>query len=189
MSRKLHYGIKVSKRGFNVIDLEQDRKIVKNADSSFHLRYALALPYLQGAKKQIARYQHVATNLEKKPRESVIECIHEASILFEDLCTISKYAEKCGDKHELHELWLDVRNHIRHDIREELDKENDSRKNKRAQRLKINDKLQTSLSFSLESIQVGGVDITMEEIVSYLMWADKVITNVIKKAKENGQVT
>lgn len=186
---KLHYGIKVSKRGFSVIDLKQGKKPGKDGDSPPHLRYALALPYLQGAKTQLARYQHAASSLEKRPSGSVIQCIHEASTLFEDLCTVAKYAEKCGDTHKLHKLWFDVRNHIRHDIREELDDEEDGRKRKRAERLKINDKLQTSIGFSLDIIKVGETEIHVKEIASYLSWADKVIGEVMKKAKESGQIS
>ncbi len=185
---KLSYGIKVSKRGFNVIDLNQERKNIPTSDSPPHIRCALALPYLYGAKTQVKRYQIVASTLEKRPSGGVIECIHEASTLFEDLCTVSKYVEKCGNTHGLHKLWLDVRNHIRHDIREELNNESDSRKNSRAKRLKLDHKLQTSIGFSLDLIKVGKTEIKISEIVEYLDWADKIIAKVINEAKDKGQV-
>lgn len=185
---KLNYGIKVSKRGFDVIDLNQERKNISTSNSPSHIRYALALPYLYGAKTQVKRYQIAASTLEKRPSGGVIECIHETSALFEDLCTVSKYVEKCGNTHRLHKLWSDVRNHIRHDIREELDNESDSRKNSRATRLKLDPKLQTSMGFALDLIKVGETEIKISEIVEYLDWADKVIAKVINEAKDKGQI-
>ena len=118
----------------------------------------------------------------------MLECIHEISTLFEDLCTVSKYAEKCGNTNDLHKLWIDVRNHIRHDIREELDKEDDKRKNDRSIRLKLNQKLQTSIGFSPELIKVGEIEIEISQISSYLDWADKQISDVLNKAKKAGQI-
>ncbi len=184
----MDHGIKVSKQGFSVIDLDQERKNSSTKESPPHLIYVLAIPYLHGAKIQVKRYQAVASTLKKRPSGGVIECLHEASTLFEDLCTVSKYAEKCGNTHKFHKLWLDVRNHIRHDIREELDSESDSRKNKRASRLKLNPKLQTSIGFSVDLIKVGETEIRISQISSYLSWADKVISEVMKKAKDKGQI-
>lgn len=186
--KKVNHGIKVSKRGFSVIDLDQKRKKGSTRESPPYMVYALALPYLHGAKIQIKRYQAVASTLKRTPSGGVIECLHEASTLFEDLCTVSKYAEKCGNTHKLHKLWLDVRNHIRHDIREELDNESDSRKNKRAGRLKLNPKLQTSIGFSMDLIKVGETEIEISQISSYLNWADKIISEVMKRAKDKGQI-
>lgn len=186
--KKLDYGIKVSKRGYSVTDLNQERKGNHTNVSPTHMAYALSLPYLYGARTQIKRYQLAASALKKNPSGAVLECIHEISTLFEDLCTVSKYAEKCGNKHELHKLWLDVRNHIRHDIREDLDKEDDKRKNDRSIRLKLNEKLQTSIGFSPEVIKVGETEIEVSQISSYLDWADKIIAEVIKKAEESGQL-
>ncbi len=186
--KKLDYGIKISKRGFNVIDLNQERRNSSTTSSPPHLVYALALPYLQGAKIQVKRYQIAASTLEKRPSGGVIDCIHEASTLFEDLCTVSKYAERCGNIHKHHKLWLDVRNHIRHDIREELDNDDNSRKNGRATRLRLDPKLQTSIGFSLDLIKVGETEIKINEIVEYLDWADKVIAKVMNEAKDKGQI-
>lgn len=178
---KLSYGIKVSKRGFDIIDFNQERKNIPKSNSPSRIKYTLALPYLYGAITQLKRYQIAASNLEKKPPESTIECIHETSTLLEDLCTVSKYVEKCGNTHRLHKLWLDVRNHVRHDIREEFDNESDSRKNSRATRLKLDPKLQTSIGFSLDVIKIGVTEIKICEVVEYLDWADKVIAKVINE--------
>jgi len=184
--KKIDYGIKVSKRGYSVIDLDQER----NGDPAkgSHMAYALSLPYLYGARTQIKRYQLAASALKQRPSGAVLECIHEISTLFEDLCTVSKYSEKCGNTHNLHGLWTDVRNHIRHDIREELDKEDDKRKNQREDRLKLNPKLQMSIGFSPELIKVGETEIEISQISSYLDWADKKISEVLNKAREAGQI-
>lgn len=185
----MDHGIKVSKQGFNVIDTNKKRtKKYTRKTSLPHLLYALALPYLFGAKKQIKRYQIAASTLKKRPVGGVYRCLHEASTLFEDLCTVSKYVEKCGNKNELHQLWFDVRNHIRHDIREEFDSENNTRKNKRAIRLKLNPKLQTSIGFSIESIKVGWTTIEIEQVNTYLAWAENIMMGILNDAKVKGYI-
>lgn len=188
---KLHYWIKVSKRGFNVMDLAQERKDNPKSGVTPHLEYVLALPYLYGAKTQVKRYQIAASTLEQNPSSSVISCIHEASTLFEDLCTVSKYITKCGNTHKLHKLWLDARNHIRHDTRDQRDDESESRKRDRADRaarLKIDPKLQMSLGFSMNLIKVGDIEIKISDIAEYLDWADDVIAKVMEEAKNKGQI-
>ena len=99
---------------------------------------------------------------------------------------MGKYAEKCGNKNELHQLWFDVRNHIRHDVREEYDNEADSRKNKRAERLKLDPKLQTNIGFTVDAIKVGGTVIEIRQINSYLEWAEGIITDILNEAKKQG---
>lgn len=185
----MDHGIKVSKQGVNVTDIDGKRAKKSTRKKSLpHLLYALALPYLFGAKKQVKRYQIEASTLKERPVNSVYGCLHEVSTLFEDLCTVGKYAEKCGNENELHQLWFDVRNHIRHDIREEFDNENDSRKNKRAKRLKLNPKLQTNISFSIEFIKVGGVVIKIKQINAYLAWAENIMIDILNDAKKKGYI-
>jgi hypothetical protein len=181
------HGVKVSKQGYNVMDtaVERDNK-PRNNFVLPHILYALALPYLLGAKTQVQRYQLAASTLEKRPVNSVYDCLHEASTLFEDLNTIGKYAEKCGSKNDLHQLWLDVRNHIRHDIREEYDNESSSQKNKRAERLNLDPKLQTNIGFTEEAIKVGGIVIEISQINVYLQWAEGLITGILNDAKARG---
>lgn len=181
--------IKVSKQGYNVMDTNVTRsRQPKNKPALPHLLYALALPYLLGAKTQVKRYQTAASTLQARPVLGVYECLHEASTLFEDLNTVGKYAEKCGSSNEMHQLWLDVRNHIRHDIREEYDNEISSQKNKRAKRLNLNPKLQASLEFDPQSIKLGETVITMEQINLYLRWAEDIITKVLNEAKKKGHI-
>lgn len=182
-------GIKVSKRGFNVLNIDKSR--TKNFQEKRilpHLLYALALPYLNGAKKQAERYQIAALSLKEKPVIAVYECLHEASTLFEDLSTVGKYAEKCGHNNDQHQLWFDVRNHIRHDVREEFDNEDDLRKNKRAARLKLDPRLQTNIGFTENSIKVGGVTIELHQINTYIKWAESIIVGVLNDAKKKGEI-
>lgn len=168
-------------------DSERDNKPRKNSVLP-HLVYALALTYLLGAKTQVKRYQIAASALKKKPVNSIYQCLHEASTLFEDLDAIGKYAEKCGSKNDLHQLWLDVRNHIRHDVREEFDKESSYRKNKRGERLKLNPKLQVDIGFTIETIKVGGTVIEISQINTYLQWAENLIMGTLNDAKRKGYI-
>ena len=101
---------------------------------------------------------------------------------------MGKYAEKCGNKNELHQLWFDVRNHIRHDVREEYDNETDSRKNKRAERLKLNPKLQTNIGFTIDSIKIGGTIVEIGQIKTYLDWAENIIVDILNDAKKRGYI-
>jgi len=186
------HGVKISQQGVDIknANLKDVQKAETNDGKRFlpHLLYAMALPYFFGARTQILRYQTAASTLKQQPVTSVQTCLHEVSCLFEDLATVSKYAEMCGHTHELHSLWLDVRNHIRHDVREELDNESDKRKNERAKRLGLNEKLQTSISFTPEAITVGGTQIAITTVNDYLSWAENVIGGVLKEAQEKGWI-
>jgi len=188
-STSMSHGIKISKQGFDVTN-NKSRRARKSSVRSLlpHLLSALALPYLLGAKKQVTRYQIAASTLKERPIGGVYECLHEASTLFEDLSTISRYVEKCGHKKDIHELWLDVRNHIRHDVREEFDNEDSQRKNERAKRLKLNYRLQTNIGFTIDAIKVGGVVVQIQQVNNYLEWAEDVITSILNDAKKEGYI-
>lgn len=186
---KMDHGIKVSKQGYSVMDINSERDNKPRTKSVLpHLLYALAMPYLLGAKTQVSRYQVAASTLKENPVNGVYQCLHEASTLFEDLNTIGKYAEKCGSKNDLHKLWLDVRNHIRHDIREEYDNETSSQKNKRAESLKLDPKLQTNIGFTTEAIKVGGTVIEIGQINTYLRWAEGLMVGILSEAKARGDI-
>lgn len=190
--RKINHGIKIAQQGIDISQAELGK--MKKPKSTTkkrvlpHLLYALALPYFFGARTQVERYQVAAAALEEKPVTSVQTCLHEVSCLFEDLATVSKYAEMCGHKHKLHSLWLDIRNHIRHDVREEFDNESDKRKNARAQRLGLNDKLQISIGFEPETIKVGGIRIEINTVDEYLDWAENAVGGVLKEAQDKGWI-
>ncbi len=180
--------IRISKRGFNVLDIDGKPK-EGTSDKAIlpHMLQILAWPYILGAKKQVRRYS-LAIALNKNAVEVTNECLHEISTLFEDLCTIGKYAEKCGQKHKMHQLFLDVRNHIRHDFREEFDVDTKSYKNARRERLKLDPRLQTDISFEVNSIKVGGIRIEIDEINTYLAWVEQIMTTIMNKAKEKSYV-
>lgn len=190
--QKASHGIKISQQNVDIkdADLKDIQKPASKTRKQFlpHLLYAMALPYFFGARTQVERYKTASSTLKQQPVKSVQTCLHEVSCLFEDLATVSKYAEMCGQTHELHSLWLDVRNHIRHDVREEFDNELDKRKNERAKRLGLNEKLQTSIGFVPETITVGGTQIAITTINDYLSWAENVIGGVLKEAEEKGWI-
>lgn len=191
--RKLNHGIKVTQQGIDVKESEIDEVKKPKSDSKRrilpHLLYAIALPYFYGAKTQIERYEHAAVALKQYPINATQTCLHEVSCLFEDLATVTKYAEMCGHSHDLHPLWLDVRNHIRHDIREEFDNKTDARKNARAKRLGLNPKLQISIGFESGLIKIGGTVIEIDMIEDYLSWAEGVIGGVLAEAQEKGWIS
>jgi exonuclease VII large subunit len=185
----MDYGIKISKQGSNVLDNDKEHSPQASTLPVLpHLLMHLAVPYLEGAKKQLERYQIAALTLKVRPVVSVGECLHEVSSLFEDLSTISKYAEKCNHKNNKHQLWFDVRNYIRHNAREEFDKEDSSLKNLRAKRLELNPKLQLNIGFALDSIKVGGKIINLQEVKEYLDWAEDIIHATLVEAQKKGYV-
>ncbi len=179
--------IKIAKPGYDVTDLNKERAVNYSKKKILpHLLSALALPYLIGARRQVIRYLEVASTLENNSIVGTQGCIHEVSTLFEDLNTVGKYMKKCGKENELHKLWLDVRNHIRHDIREELDNESREEKISRAKNLKLHPKLQMSMGFTVDHITVGGTNIEIKQITNYLNWADDIITSILEEAKKKG---
>lgn len=182
------YVIKVSKLGFSVSDLSQDRKIGSDDSDLSHLRLALALPYLLGAEDQVERYKEAIPILGKHTIKGIYKCLHEISTLFEDLSTVAKYMEKCGYKYDTHQLWFDIRNHIRHDIREEFNLEDNKKKNDRALRLGLDHKLQMDISFDIDYIIVGETKIEIKKVIEYLEWSKKIVAQVLSSAEKNGYI-
>lgn len=109
-------------------------------------------------------------------------CLHEASCLFEDIATICKYIEKCGKVHRRKQLWLDIRNHIRHDVREEFDNENKKKKELRAIRLGIEPSLQTSIGFDKDAIKIGSTTVRIKEVEKFLSYSEKLFNKVLEIA-------
>jgi hypothetical protein len=178
-----HCVIKISKSRYDV--LKPDKKPVRSPRKVTPAMLSLlALPFLEGARTQVTRYNEASLNPNYIERAK--ECLHETSTLFEDLNTVRSYLEECNRKNELHQLWLDVRNHIRHDIREELDDEDEKRKVSRARKLKIDEALQTDIEFLENSIRIGGAMINLDDIRNYLNWAEKVITSFLNRAMKEG---
>lgn len=185
--RKVSYGLKISHKGFSVTDLSKERSPKTISKTVLpHLLSSLALPYLLGAKTQVERYVAVASQLKTQPTIATMGCLHEASTLFEDLNTVVIYMRKCGKDHKDHQLWMDIRNHIRHAVREEFDKEDDSVKNSRAQRLGLDPKLQINIGFDIDAIKVGETLVEMAQIKGYLAWAEDNIAKILSKAQKDG---
>ncbi len=188
----MNFGIKISKPGFDVTNKKTNKAdmgrgaTVKRANS--YLLYSFAIPYLMGAWVTVQRYKQESSTLKNTPVKSTQACLHETSTLFEDLATISKYAMMCGDTHEKHKLWIDVRNHIRHDTREEFDRQDKDWKNTRAKSLGIDEKLQTDIGFSESAIRVGKVIITLKEIEEYILWAAVLFNNTMNEARAKGYI-
>jgi hypothetical protein len=187
----MDFGIKISKRGYDVTDKKgKKNNMGKGATPQrvdAYLLYSFAIPYLMGAWVTVQRYKQVAATLKETPVKGVQSCLHEASTLFEDLATISKYAEMCGDTHERHQLWIDVRNHIRHDTREEFDKDKNW-KHVRAERLGLDDRLQTNIGFNETAIKVGSVEILISEIEEYMKWATVLFNDTMNEARAKGYI-
>jgi hypothetical protein len=182
------YVIRVAKQGFSVTDLNTN--IIQKSKRPIlpHVFSTFALPYLLGAKNQIIRYRAAASILERDSINGIFSCLHETSTLFEDLSTVAKYIEKFGYQNKIHELWFDIRNHIRHDIREEFDNDSHKRKNERASRLKLDSRLQTDIGFAIDSINIGKTVIKVTQINYYLQWAEKIIRETLDEAKKNGHI-
>lgn len=187
MTKKMSYGVRVSKPGYDVFDPDKKRGQISPAENTLpNLLSSLALPYLLGSKHQLQRYKTAASTLKDSNSLGTLVCLHEASTLFEDLNTIAKYVEMCGHKNKLNKLWLDVRNNIRHDIREEYDNESSLRKNKRAKRLGLHPNLQTNIGFDLDGIKVGETLIEVNQISKYIAWAENIFTITLSKAEKEG---
>jgi hypothetical protein len=184
----MNNGLKFSRPGHSVNNDNPSTEEIHEGEREVlpALIYGIAMTYFHGAKLQLERYNE-AYKVEHPPTKVQL-CMHEASCLFEDLSTVGKYAEMCGDSHELHKLWLDVRNHIRHDIREGMDVQDDTRKQGRAERLGIHPNLQMDIGFDEDAIKVGSTVIELAKIVDYLVWAGGVMEGVLKEAIGKRQI-
>lgn len=183
----MNYGIKVSKKDVNVLDLDIKALTNTNKREIAHLLAQLAQPYILGAKTQIIRYQAAALSLESNPTSGVIECIHETSNLFEDLNCLLIYLRKCNKDHRDHVVWEDIRNHIRHAIRDEFDKD-DTTKEIRAKRLGVDSRLQIEMGFDLDAVRVGQTLVKLNRIIRYLEWAENECRIILEKAEREGRI-
>ena len=190
----MDYGVKISQQDVDIVSkIKTTTSSAASSNSKAHILLTLAIPYLNGAYDQIERYELAASKLNPQNAVNVVNaCLHEASTLFEDVCTISKYVtELCGYKNEKHQLWTDIRNHIRHDVRENFDTTNQrdaERREKRLKRLGINDKLQTSIGFDKDRVSIGKTIVSMDDVRQYLSWASQIIANIIQKAETDGKI-
>lgn len=188
MTRKMNYGIKISKRDFNVLDLDQKNQTKKEKREIAHILTLLALPYVLGAKAQVERYKLVARILESNPKLGTLGCLHEISNLFEDLNSVLIYLRKCNIDHKDHTTWEDIRNHLRHSIREEFDKD-DELKEARSKRLGLDPRLQVNIGFDLDAVKLGETVIELGRVINYLEWAEKKINLILNEAQQSGKVS
>lgn len=189
----MDYGVKISQQDVDVMSKIKKEAEAVSLESKAHILLSLAIPYLNGAYEQVTRYETAAAQLTPQNAVNVVNtCLHEVSSLFEDVCTVSKYlSDLCGYKNEKHQLWVDVRNHIRHDVRENFDttnKRDAERREKRLKRLGVSDKLQSSIGFDKDRLSIGTTVITMGEIKEYLSWASQIIADIFKKAEAEGKI-
>jgi hypothetical protein len=180
------FHIKVSKSGYNVDGSIGKIPLSKHPDA--HILLSLAIPYLMGANVTLERYRQAASSLRDTPVKGVQMCLHEASTLFEDLSTITKYVKMCGEDNRYHDTWTNVRNHIRHDYREEFDKDDRKWKSARSKKLGLNEAMQTDISFSEDSIKVGTVTITTRDVKNYILWAAKLFNKTMDEARAKGYI-
>lgn len=92
----------------------------------------------------------------------------------------------CDETNDLHQLFWDIRNLIRHDIRDKFDNNDSWKKNECARRLKMPSGMQAIIGFDVDSIKVGGTTIELVEVVDYLKWASIVIASRIEDARKKG---
>ena len=184
----MNYGIKVSKKEFDVKTGKKGKSPSTGKRTDIHhMLLALAIPYLKGARLQIKRYQEASSRLKNDSINATNDCLHESSCLFEDLGAIVNYTKLCGEQHSLDEMWIDIRNHIRHDIRENFDVD-DKRKKARIKNLGIDSHLQTSIGFDHDSIKVGNTIVELDTISKYLDWATGIINSAIDEAWKKGRI-
>lgn len=188
MTRKMNYGIRISKKDFNVLNLDQKVQTTSQKREIAHLLSLPALTYLLGARTQVKRYQSVASTLKSNTVLGVMGCLHEVSNLFEDLNSVKKYLEKCGIHHPDNHVWANIRNHIRHAIREDFDKKTD-RGETTAEELGLDERLQINIGFDLDAVKIGETVIELNRITKYLDWAENEINSILKKADKNKKLS
>jgi hypothetical protein len=145
------------------------------------------IAYYRGSVTQIHRYLRAIKELENGKDFSfprLLDCLHEISSLFENLFAMYKYFEKIGIEHESHQIWKDVRHHVRHDFREQID-ENDKRTIRRAKKLQLKPNMLTNLEFGSKVIKIGNMIIEISDINEYLRWARSAISPLIKEARSD----
>jgi hypothetical protein len=112
-------------------------------------------------------------------------CLHEALTLLEDLDTLSRYTQKCGETHDLNKT---MRNHARHDIRENIDHESNDGRRERVKQLGVHQNLMVHIGFDENAIKMGATVLTLDEATQYIEWATSVLTNVMAGAIKAGRI-
>lgn len=184
----MSHGVKISETGKDIVK-GKSKENVKPDYSGETLNYmvsGIAIPYLRGASISLQRFNEASQK--EKNIEFVYECLHEASSLLEDLDTVDRYIIMCGQKHDLHDKILNMRNHIRHDMRDNLTHESNDGRRRRAKKLGIDEHLMVSISFDVDTIFIGKTSLTSAEIVEFLTFADKVFSTLFEDGRVKGRI-
>lgn len=181
-------GFKISKTGYDVLDKEKPRASTVNFDKKDYLISVIAIPFIKGAQIQVTRYIEATEWFSNDSVEASYRCFYEFSSLIEHLIAVAKYCELFGEKHNKHDLWLDIRNHIRHDIRENIHSETHPKKIMRSTQLKIDPTLEFDLTFYKNHIKVGKAIITISEIFEFLDWAVEIASKATSVATSKGLI-
>ncbi|PKL31367.1 hypothetical protein CVV43_02575 [Candidatus Saccharibacteria bacterium HGW-Saccharibacteria-1] len=179
-------GVQISQSGY---DLDKDKRSGEPDRSVETLRYmvsGIAIPYLRGSSISLQRFSEASKK--EKNIAYVYECLHEASLLLEDLDTVDRYVIMCGQNHELHEKILNMRNHIRHDLRDNLTHESNKGRITRAKKLGVNENLLVSIAFDVDLIIVGKTKLTTAEVLEFLNFSGKVLNSLIDEGRLKGRV-
>jgi hypothetical protein len=143
----------------------------KNPNKAFqqnhHMHAALIRPYVDGARVQLERYIEARAWCKHNPIDGINRCYYEASSLFEHLATVARHFQLIGLHTPQGQLYIDVRNHIRHDVREEFDQDT-KKKSERAKRLGLNPKLQLDLSFLDDGVKIGSTELHSKAVSTFI---------------------
>lgn len=182
----MSHGVKVSQPGHNLDNNKSSGEPDRSNETLQYMLSSIAVPYLRGAAVSLQRLSDASKK--EKNITYVYECLHEASSLLEDLDTVDRYVIMCGQKHELHEKILNMRNHVRHDLRDNLTHESNEGRIKRAKKLGINENLLVSISFDIDAITVGKTVLTTAEILEFLHFSEKIFGDLIDEATAKGRI-
>jgi hypothetical protein len=179
----------VSKSGVSLSNLDTPQKPGEHSPETIkQMASSLCLAFILGAKKQIVRFRDAYMKVATSPEIGTMYCLHEALTLLEDLDTIRRYAEMCGEKNALDETIRDMRNHARHDIRENLNHESNDGRRKRAKALGINEKLLVHIAYDENSIKMGNTVLTLDQATQYIDWATDVLSDIIGEGVKSGRI-
>lgn len=185
----MSHGVKISEAGSDIVKGRNTENTTPDhsMETLSYMISGIALPYLRGASVSLQRFNEASQK--EKNIEFVYDCLHEASSLLEDLDTVDRYIIMCGEKHELHDKILNMRNHIRHDMRDNLTHESNDGRRKRAKKLGIDEHLIVSISFDVGTIYIGKTSLTSSEIVEFLIFADSVFSSLVENGIAKGKIT
>lgn len=186
----MNNGLKVSKPGHSVSD--PDRPPTKTDHSNNTVKEmvsALSLAFILGAEAQVGRYREAYDKTHTNAQAGTLFCLHEALTLLEDLDTLSWYAQKCGETHQLNKTIRDMRNHARHDLRENIDHISNDGRTKRTKKLGVHQNLLVSIGFSEEAIKMGSTVLTLEEVSEYIKWATNILSGVMAEGIKAGRIS